>query len=139
MIVVSGFLQTDTIPKPYLNPIPDNDYWINTMKIKPDAVFRATKEAGKNMTPEFMEKVNNTFASVLARRALEKKLAARRAYHEAVLNKMVEPEFAQEVRDYALLRVAIWRKGKTCSEFYSDTWERIMNMDSIGVFSEFGK
>ena len=43
----------------------------------------------------------------------------------------MEPEFAQEVRDYALLRVAIWRKGKTCSEFYSDTWERIMNMGSI--------
>ena len=101
------------------------------MKMKPEASFRANKEDRQNLTPEYIERVNAALAGVFARRAHEKKLAARRAYHEAVLNKMVEPEFAEYVRSFALKRIAIWRAGKTCSEFYSDTWERIMNMDSI--------
>ena len=99
--------------------------------MKPEASFRASKEDRKNLTPEYIERVNAALAGIFAKRAHEKKLADRRSYHEAVLNKMVDSEFAEQVRSKALQRIAIWRKGKTCSEFYCATWERIMGMDSI--------
>lgn len=99
--------------------------------MKPYAEIKIKKGGVKNSSPEFIEKFNAAVARMISQIAYLEKLEARRKYHEQVLNMMVDPEFAQHVRSIAFQRIAIWREGKTCSEFYSDTWERIMKMDSI--------
>ena len=99
--------------------------------MKPEASIRTSIEDRENLTPEYIDRLNNALAGIFAKRAYDKKLADRRAYHEAVLNKMVDPEFSEQVRTRAFQRIAIWRNGKTCSEFYSATWERIMGMETI--------
>ena len=72
----------------------------------------------------------------MAQRAFQQQLAVRRAYHEKIINKMVDPEFAVKIRLQALQRISVWRDEQTCSEFYCRTWENILAMPSIDAMKE---
>ena len=39
--------------------------------------------------------------------------------------------FADLVRVEARRRIALWRKSKTCSELYPETWETIIELDTV--------
>jgi hypothetical protein len=104
--------------------------------MKPLAIMRLKKSDINNRTPEYYEKINEGLQRALAQRAFQQQLAVRRAYHEKILNMMVDPEFAVKIRLQALQRISVWRDEQTCSEFYCRTWENILAMPSIDAMKE---
>ena len=99
---------------------------------KPDAVFYNSAEGARNATPEFMAKAREAVLRIHAKRAYQAQLRERKAFHAAVLNRMeADSHFADLVRVEARRRIALWRKSKTCSELYPETWETIIELDTV--------
>ena len=88
----------------------------NLEEYKPDAVFYNSAEGARNATPEFMAKAREAVLRIHAKRAYQAQLMERKAFHAAV---------------EARRRIALWRKSKTCSELYPETWETIIELDTV--------